>query len=90
MDRGISELLGIVEGLLRQQAALERQWMGRRVRLVEPFGQLPAGAVLIEAGTVGEVAKIRLVQEAPLVVRFAGVVYQVAPLPYMLEVVEDD
>jgi hypothetical protein len=89
MDGAVRDLVRTIVGLQRYQATLERQWVGRHVRLLEPIGRLPEGPVLIEAGTVGQVAKIRLSQEAPLVVRFPGVVLQIAPLPHMLEVLDE-
>ena len=91
MDTGIGELLQVVGGLLAQQATLEDRWIGRQVRLTEPFGWLPGNRrVLLPRGAVGQVVRVRLVQEAPLVLRFRGVEVEVAPLPYMLEVVEDE
>jgi hypothetical protein len=90
MDTLVSELVKAVEGLLGQQTAIERLWVGRRVRLKAPFGALPGkGRVLLPEGRVGVVVKIRLVEEAPLVLRFPGIAFNIAPLPHLLEVLDE-
>ena len=90
MEALVNELVRAVEGLLGQQIALERQWVGRRVRLRAPFGELPdKGRVLLPEGRIGVVVKIRLVEEAPLVLRFPGIAFNIAPLPHLLEVLDE-
>ena len=87
MGAGLSELMRTVEGLLREQRALETQWIGKHVRLRAPFGQVPGkGTLLLPGGKVGIVVRVRLLNEAPLVVRFPGLAIDAAPLPYTLEV----